>query len=1046
MADTTPPLKRKAEEAPAKKRSKKRRPAEKAGQPTGATDAQSTPRSHSTPILKNASELNSNVVQTNGVSKEQRKKDKKSGTIVNEELKDGGKQVEDSEVQSTPARRISQPQQSDRSKQKKEKKDSNPENKADSTELVKVAMTELDRLLGSSPTQAKKPKPKTLAKWTMSPAQGGWFLPADPVFSRDEKFVILANLRSLQIYETETSTLANVLSIGSTGVLTAYALSPTKPNQVYVADSTGLITLWDWVDGSKIGRWDIGATVRTMTVITRPESNEDLIYCYEHGKSHVINVHALRTKAQGSKTDLKRVLKASSSISGIQVLLQGKYVVVACTDSIMIAKRLRLNKTAVQDFEYIWRELKFSKRITTFNAYLRDSEQTGKGKKSAQDQRDVLDIAVGDEAGVILLFEDILTTFAAIESTQKGNKSNSDDAESLRPKRLHWHRDAVGAVKWSLDGNYLVSGGDETVLTIWQLATGKPQHLPHLTAAIENVVVSPSGSAYAVTLANNSVIVLSTTELEAKTNIVGIQSRRVDYELFPKDSNSSKALFDIYRSVPMAVNPKSPGEVLFSVPSSQWRQRTVGLRPEPYLQTFDLANHRAKSRQALTRNNATDVNMAPEGGRIIEPSVQLLQVSHDGEWLATVDEWVPPQADTGYLNEGITEFNDEERLHRREVYLKIWQWDEQNQQWKLGARIDAPHFFEDVCGNGRVFDLVADPSAAGFATIGEDRVVRIWRPKTRLRDGIVVRGAEEGGLVTWSLDRSIEISDKLDVLEGSQQSLVPRTSRLAFSADGSIIAAAISWPSESDPGVTHLIDTNTATIRRSMTEIDVTALSGLGIVGRHLVVIADTITVWDMVVDQLVYSVSVVPFGIDRFERIPLVRFAINEADGTFCVALPQFERNESSNSRLQKTSSKVLIFDPESREALWSHTAPYITLALVSQKGERGYIALDSKSCIKTISPRTGALQLPTPPPEGNDKLQRTMYTGEDEGEEKSENGILKPLVLEDLSQDIQEGGSFLNQQDLQDVLDNGSVPPPPQGLFSAVLALVGRASKAAA
>ena len=496
MVDATPQLKRKAEEVPAQKKSKKQRqPEEKPRHAHGTPVAQSTPTSQSTPVLRNGSESTPKTAQRNGVSKAaptesssasrknkkkspehqstdadnvevqttsetasskpsktQKKRDKKSGTVVNEEIKDGGKQVEENEVQTTSARTDSQPQQPDKSAQRKEKKESKVANKIESHEVGNVAIATSKKLEASSPAKGKKPKTKALPKWIMSPAQGGWFLPTDPVFSPDEKFVILANLKSVQVYAAETSTVANVLSIGSTGVLTAYALSSTNPNQVYVADSNGLITLWDWVDGSKIGRWDIGATVRTMTVITQPESNEDLVYCHETGKNHIINVHALRTKSQASKTELKRVLKASSPIRGVQVLLQGKYVIVACADSIMIAKRLKLSKTAVQDFEYVWRELKFSKPITTFNAYLREPEHTGKGKKPAQDQRDVLDIAVGDEAGVILLFEDILATFAAIESNQKGNRSKSDDAESLRPKRLHWHRDAVGAVKWSLDG------------------------------------------------------------------------------------------------------------------------------------------------------------------------------------------------------------------------------------------------------------------------------------------------------------------------------------------------------------------------------------------------------------------------------------------------------------------------------------------------------------------------------------------------------------------------------------------------------------------
>lgn len=306
----------------------------------------------------------------------------------------------------------------------------------------------------TSKTKAKKQKSKGSADWNVSSAQGGWFLPRDPVFSTDEKFIILATQKALEIYVAETSLLAHKLPVSGSGEVTAYAVSATDSNRVYVAESTGLITLWDWTSRKKIGRWDIGATVRNMTVITH--SDEDLVYCHEPGKSHIVNVHALRTGAQASTTELKPILKTSSSILDVQVLLQGKFVVVACNDSLMVGKRQKQSKTAVQDFEYVWRELKFAQRITTFNAYVRDqAEVTGKAARSAQDQRDVIDIAIGDDSGVILLFEDILASFAAIETAQKGGKTKADNAESLRPKKLHWHRDVVGSVKWSLDGKQL---------------------------------------------------------------------------------------------------------------------------------------------------------------------------------------------------------------------------------------------------------------------------------------------------------------------------------------------------------------------------------------------------------------------------------------------------------------------------------------------------------------------------------------------------------------------------------------------------------------
>jgi NET1-associated nuclear protein 1 (U3 small nucleolar RNA-associated protein 17) len=586
-------------------------------------------------------------------------------------------------------------------------------------------------------------------------------------------------------------------------------------------------------------------------------------------------------------------------------------------------------------------------------------------------------------------------------------------------------------------GNYVISGGDETVMTIWQIATGKPQHLPHLTAAIESIVVSPSGSSYGVTLANNSVIVLSTTELEAKTNIVGIQSRRIEIEQLPKnaDAESPPASYEIFRPVPLTINPTNPAEVMFPVPSSQPRHRNDGLRAEPYLQTYDLATQHTTSKQALTRNNATDPNLTPEGRRILEPTVTLAQVSHDGEWLATVDEWTPPQADTSYLDEGIPEFKEEERIHRREVYLKIWKRDAQLGQWKLETRLDAPHFFQDISANGKVFDLIADPTAPGFATVGEDHFVRVWRPKTRLRDGLVVRGAEQQGLVTWSLDCSVEISDKLDVLDAganAQQTLPLRNSRLAFSADGSVIAAAISWASDEDPGVVHLIDANSPIIQRSLTEIDVVALSGLAILDRHLVVVGDSITVWDMVRDQLVYCVPVNTPGIDRFDRVPLVKLAVNETDSTFAVSLPRFE---NSNARFQRASSTTQVYTPQNAGALWSTKNSSINLALASRQSERGYVTLDSAANIRVISPTSRTSQLPTPPPE--DIPQQTTYTQADESMDVEDDDVLTLPAIEDVLSNEDNDAVVVKPEQLQQVFEE-SGQSHATGSLSALLSAV--------
>jgi NET1-associated nuclear protein 1 (U3 small nucleolar RNA-associated protein 17) len=428
MADATPQLKRKSEEVAAHRKAKKQRKSDAAalrnGVQTATPATNTTPKKQTTPALK-TNGVSEDVTNGTPTTAQHGQSDATAQTptaTVNGVGEEPG--VVGDVIPGTP-NLLKAAETDNKKKKKKEKKERREKEK-----------------------ESKKPD-----SWITSPVQGGWFLStADPTFSPDEKHLIIANLRSLCIYAAETSLLANTLPVDDKGVLTAYALSSTKPSQVYIADSTGQVALWDWVRGKNVARWWLRSTIVHMAVITKPESESDeLLYCVDAGGKDIsLRVLPIKAKATEPRHSLKQILDTgSSTIRGIQVLLQGKYVIVSSDDSITVGKRVKVSKTELQDFEYVWREFKFSKRITAFNAYHRELQETGKGKKVAQDQRDVLDVAVGDDTGVVLLFEDILASFAAIE---KGKKGKIDTAEGLKPKRLHWHRDAVGSVKWSLDG------------------------------------------------------------------------------------------------------------------------------------------------------------------------------------------------------------------------------------------------------------------------------------------------------------------------------------------------------------------------------------------------------------------------------------------------------------------------------------------------------------------------------------------------------------------------------------------------------------------
>ena len=296
--------------------------------------------------------------------------------------------------------------------------------------------------------------------------------------------------------------------------------------------------------------------------------------------------------------------------------------------------------------DFTWAELATSGQLTCAHSALRRDGQAGSPPG--------LRLALGNADGQIHLYEDVSRLF------------NGKDLPS--PRILHWHRDAVSAVKFTPDNQYLVSGGKETVMVIWQLETGKKQFLPHLTSEVERLVVSPEGDRYSVQMGDNSIMVLSSSELKPVANFAGLQM-----PVPPQDLGAAYEAAEL-ANVTAVLHPKQHDQLLLTVPATQPKtEQDVAARP--FLQAFDIHNSRHVSRQALARNNVTDFNLGPERTAIIPPDVAFLAISQDGQWLATVDEWMPPASDVHYLAADDDQV-EEEQLKRREVHLKFWQWDE----------------------------------------------------------------------------------------------------------------------------------------------------------------------------------------------------------------------------------------------------------------------------------------------------------------------------------------------------------------------------------
>lgn len=94
--------------------------------------------------------------------------------------------------------------------------------------------------------------------------------------------------------------------------------------------------------------------------------------------------------------------------------------------------------------------------------------------------------ATGDQKGQIRLW--YCLNSAQVPAQAQGEKR-------AQTTTLHWHAHAVSSIAFTANGSYLLSGGEEAVLVIWQLHTGKREFVPRVGAPIATIAVASHQSA-----------------------------------------------------------------------------------------------------------------------------------------------------------------------------------------------------------------------------------------------------------------------------------------------------------------------------------------------------------------------------------------------------------------------------------------------------------------------------------------------------------------------------------------------------------------------
>lgn len=267
--------------------------------------------------------------------------------------------------------------------------------------------------------------------------------------------------------------------------------------------------------------------------------------------------------------------------------------------------------------------------------------------------------------------------------------------------KLHWHAGAVGCVTYAASGLFLMSGGAEGVLVLWQLENGRRTYFPRLGAALVGVLETPESTSCVVQFANNSLALLSPMSMKTIWKICGLAGEGSELLLGGK----------------LVIDPK---------------MNTVVLNDTTKSGTLQFYNMESKKKVAelvvLQRNHIGDID-STESNPINRTDHAVF--SPCGNHLVTVDR-------STVLNT---------------CELKFWQYCHQRKQYKISTRVGQPH------DDAKITSIVYCPTKDVVVTCGENGYFKIWNKEILAKQTATTHTLKVTKFV-WACATAVQYSEK----------------------------------------------------------------------------------------------------------------------------------------------------------------------------------------------------------------------------------------------------------------------------------------------
>jgi NET1-associated nuclear protein 1 (U3 small nucleolar RNA-associated protein 17) len=348
-------------------------------------------------------------------------------------------------------------------------------------------------------------------------------------------YCFISSGAAVKIYSVATTQLLSTLSLSplaSTSSdssirrakVTALFLNPSNPLQLIVGSLDGTIRLWDYTEGKLLRTLDMGSPV--LHACGHSSLPDQLFVALAVAGS-------LEKQAKkGSKDDDERAGVYSISLRPKALSDSDSATAIDPTTPRTPARRMRLAQPRIVRSLAVSPSGAFLISVNPNTINICQTAHLHRGFAVHLDSPESLTtlafhptenyFATGNERGQIRLWYDVLENRDGEEATIKP-ASKKGAATAL----FHWHAHAVSSLAFTPNGAYLLSGGEEAVMVLWQLHTGHHEFVPRLGAPILTLSITDSVSneqQVAARLRDGTVVFVGSQKLKISKTISGIKA------------------------------------------------------------------------------------------------------------------------------------------------------------------------------------------------------------------------------------------------------------------------------------------------------------------------------------------------------------------------------------------------------------------------------------------------------------------------------------------------------------------------------------------